>query len=156
MPDPDGPGDRAPSGGDRVPVWHPRRVRLLRGLFQLVGLTALLAFGAAVMPDAWIVRISRGLGFADFPSHPLTFYLVRHLSALYGLVGVILLALAADLERYAPLVRVVGYCTVALGLLQLLIGFWAQLPPWWSLGEGLSTLGGGLLILALDRWCRHP
>jgi hypothetical protein len=139
--------------------WSPRRIVYIRGLLRIVGAITLLAFAAGIMPNAWFVEISRFLGY-EFPQQPLGFYLARHLSILYGFVGIGLLVLASDLHRYGPLVRWLGWGAIVLGVLQVMFDFWAGLSWLWALGEGLSTVFGGLLILWLCHWCRgtsdHP
>ncbi|WP_246145938.1 hypothetical protein [Rubripirellula lacrimiformis] len=122
------------------------RQRLLRLLMQFVGGVSLLAFGAAVMPERWIIEISQELGFDPFPDSPLTFYLARHLSLLYGFVGVFFLILANDLDRYLPLVRLLAIATTIFGVGQACVDALAGVPAWWTWGESLSTVFGGLLL----------
>ncbi len=130
------------------------RRKMLARFLQLVGVVTLLAFFAAVMPEKWIVEIAEELGFDPFPDSTLTFYLARNLSLLYGFVGVLLLAIARDLDRYMPLVRVLAICTVIFGAGQLLVDELAGLPIGWSLVESLSTIAGGLLMGWLERRSR--
>jgi hypothetical protein len=80
----------------------------------------------------------------------LTFYLARNLSLLYGFVGVLLILLSMDLDRYRPLVGYIAVGTIAFSLMQLVVDSMACLPAWWTLGESLSTLLGGLLLYALQ------
>ena len=120
-------------------------------LLRLVGLFTLLAFAAAVMPQQWIVETAEALGFDPFPDSPLTFYLARSLSLLYGFIGVGLLVLAADFDRYRPLVRYLAVATIAFGVLQLLVDAQSAMPAWWTLSEFLSTVFGGVLIWWMDR-----
>lgn len=130
--------------------------RLLLLFLRLVGGVSLLAFGAAVMPAQWIVQAAEELGFDPFPDSPLTFYLARNLSLLYGFVGAALVILASDLKRYRPLIRWAAMGTMAFGLLQLIVDSMAGLPAWWTLGEALSTLFGGILLFAIDRATPRP
>ena len=76
----------------------------LRRLLQVVGGITLLAFAAAIMPSHWMEEISEELGFDPFPDSPLTFYLARNLSLLYGFLGALLIVVSLDLDRYRPLV----------------------------------------------------
>lgn len=135
------------SGGDPPGTCADRWLLLfLRG----IGGVSLLAFAAAVMPQKWIVEISEELGFDPFPESPLTYYLARNLSLLYGFVGAVLLVIASDLQRYRPLVRYVWIGTLLFGGLQLTVNSMSGLPIWWVLGESLSTIGGGFLLAWLD------
>ena len=130
-----------------------RNSRVTRGLLlflRVVGGVSLLAFAAAVMPQKWIVETSEELGFDPFPESPLTYYLARNLSLLYGFVGAALLVIASDLQRYRPLVRYVWMGTILFGGLQLVVNSMSGLPIWWVLGESLSTIAGGSLLAWLD------
>lgn len=137
---------------DRIdaPAEPSRPDRGLLLFLRFIGGVTLLAFGAAVMPSQWIVEAAEWLGFDPFPDSPLTYYLARNLSLLYGFVGVSLLVIAADLDRYRPLVRVAWIGVLAFGTLQLIVDWMSGLPLWWTLGEGLSTVVGGFLLAWLD------
>jgi hypothetical protein len=91
------------------------------------------------------------LGFDPFPESPLTFYLARHLSLLYGFVGVLLWMAASDFDRYRPLIRRLGRLTIVFGVMQAIIDAVAGLPVWWTLGESLSTVAGGVLLVWMER-----
>ena len=118
---------------------------------RLIGAIALLAFLASVMPAAWIISISEELGFTPFPDSPLTFYLARNLSLLYGFVGATLLIIASDLPRYRPLVRYTAIGTLLFSGLQLVVDSMSGLPWWWTWGESGSTLMGGLMLYWIQR-----
>ena len=115
---------------------------------RAVGTFTLLAFAAAVMPEAWMIEIARWLGVDPFPADPLTFYLARNLSLLYGFIGVGLLIICTDLPRYRQFVGYLAICTMAFGACQLIVNTQSGLPWWWTIGEGGSTILGG----ALMRW----
>lgn len=126
-------------------------LKWLRWFLQMVGYFTLLAFAAAVMPESWMEKIAKELTIDPFPSHPLTFYLARNLSLIYGFVGVGVLVIASDLVRYRPMVNMLAYGTMAFGILQIVCDGMSAMPWWWTLGEGLSTLGGGVCIYLLNR-----
>lgn len=118
---------------------------------RFVGGVSLLAFLAAVMPEAWMAGIAGQLGIDPFPFSPLTFYLARNLSLLYGFVGAFLIVIASDLERYRPLVWYAAIGTILFGVLQLIVDSMSGLPAWWTLGESGSTVCGGLLLFWIQR-----
>ena len=128
--------------------------KLLLLFLRFVGYTTLLAFPAALMPEPWMVAIAKLLTIDDFPSAPLTFYLARNLSLVYGFVGVGILIITGDLARYRPFVRLMAFGTMAFGILQVVCDSMSAMPWWWSYGEGLSTLGGGMLMYWLDARAR--
>lgn len=119
-------------------------------LLRLVAVSAFLAFLAAVMPSKLIVVTSELLGFDPFPRSPLTFYLARHLSLMYGFVGILFWEVSCDLDRYHKLLRVLAFCTVALGCLQAVIDAMSGLPAWWTLAESISTIAGGLILVRMS------
>ena len=128
-----------------------RSDRSLKLFLRLIGGVALLAFLASIMPSSWIVEISQELGFEPFPDSPLTFYLARNLSLLYGFVGATLLVLATDLKRYRPLVHYAALGTILFAILQFIVDSMSGLPAWWTWGEPLSTLVGGIFLFHLQR-----
>ncbi len=119
---------------------------------RVVGATSLLAFLAAVMPASWIVEIAEAIGFSPFPAEPITFYLARNLSLLYGFVGCLLLGIANDLVRYRTAVTPLAIAIVAFGFLQALVDTQSAMPVWWTALEAGSTVAGGVILLWLDRW----
>lgn len=127
--------------------------RLLVTFLRTVGAFTLLAFAAAVMPAAWIIEITDWMKLQPFPDTPLAFYLARHLSLLYGFVGIGLLVISYRLPKYRDLVPLLGYGTIAFGVSQLVIDYQAEMPIWWTVGESVSTVIGGTMILWLDRNC---
>ena len=132
-------------------VESPSDNRYLLMFLRVVGGVSLLAFLAAVMPEHWMVEIAEALGFDPFPDSPLTFYLARNLSLLYGFVGAFLIVVSFDLDRYRPLVCYIAMGTILFSLLQLLVDAQSGLPAWWTLGESLSTLVGGVLLYWIQR-----
>lgn len=120
---------------------------------RLVGIVSQLAFVAAVMPESWIVEITEELRLEPFPETPLAFYLARHLSLLYGFVGIAFIVLSYQVHRYRELIGFLAWAVVAFGLLQGLIDFQSGLPIWWTAGESISTILGGLMLRWLHRNC---
>ncbi|MDG2221190.1 MAG: hypothetical protein P8L85_07420 [Rubripirellula sp.] len=118
-------------------------------VLQAVGSVSLLAFAAAVMPMQWIVEAGQWLGFDPFPDSPLTFYLARNLSLLYGYIGALLLLVSWDLDRYRPLVWYIAVGTMSFGLLQIVVDSMSGMPSWWTVGESVSTFLGGVLLYFL-------
>lgn len=126
---------------------QPRAADLWLLLYlQSVGYITLLAFAASVMPESWMIEIARLLGTDPFPVDPLTFYLARNLSVLYGFVGVGLLVLASNLQRYQEMVGYLAIGTMAFGVCQVIVNAQSGIPWWWALGEGGSTILGGALM----------
>ena len=126
--------------------------RWLTLVLKTVGLVTMTAFAAAVMPQVWIVNIATWLGFEPFPSAPLTFYLARNLSLMYGFIGMLVWWIATHLQQYRSLVRPFAYATILFGISQAIVDAQAAMPLWWTAMESLSTIFGGIMIALLDRW----
>ena len=69
----------------------------------------------------------RWLGLGELPASPIVEYLARSLSAFYALVGALCLVMAADLERYRPLVR----------FLRAAFALWSAAMLWVDLAAGM-------------------
>lgn len=128
-----------------------RMAKWLSLYLWVVAIFSLLAFAAAVMPESWMIKIAFWLGIKDFPDVPLTYYLARNLSLMYGFVAVGLLVLIRDLNRYMELVGYLALGTMAFGAGQLIVNAMSGLPIWWVVGEGGSTIFGGALMAWLQR-----
>ncbi len=126
-----------------------RALRLLVLILRLDGAATVLAFGAMLLPVNWMADAHGWLGMGEFPHAPLTDYLIRSVSAVYGFYGVLFLLVAGDPLHYKRIVRYIGVSHVIFGLMMLVIDGHAGLPTWWTLIEGPSLVGAGVAILYL-------
>jgi len=131
-------------------VTAPTAARLLTWLAALNGGIATLALVAVVMPTRWMEAGAAWTGVGTFADTTLTQYLVRSTSALYALLGALLLHLARDVRRHLDLFVVIGWLTMALGLIFTILDFAIGMPASWSWGEGPPTVlvGGAFVWLA--------
>lgn len=125
--------------------------RALTWLLRINGALACLAIFAVFLPTAWIDAGSRLTGLGSFPDTLLTQYLVRSVSAIYALLGALVLYLAAHVERHRQLIVFVGWLTMALGAALTTIDFALGMPASWSWGEGPPTVVVGAAIAWLGR-----
>ncbi|MGD8375389.1 MAG: hypothetical protein PVF68_04545 [Acidobacteriota bacterium] len=125
--------------------------RALAWLLRINGALACLAIVAVFFPTVWIDAGSRLAGLGPFPDTVLTQYLVRSVSAIYALLGALVLYLAAHVEHHRQLVVFVGWLTVALGAALTGIDFSLGMPASWSWGEGPPTVVVGVAIVWLGR-----
>ena len=91
------------------------------------------------------------LGMGEFPAAPLTDYLARSVSALYGFHGVFLFIVSGGPMRYERIVLYLGVMNVVFGLMLLAIDVHAGLPVAWTAFEGPPVVGLGALVLYLRR-----
>jgi hypothetical protein len=125
--------------------WRRLQARVLR----LVGAVEVLAFGAVFLPSDWMATVHSWMGLAEMPKGPVFDSVMRQVSFSYGLHGVALLFLAADVARYQPLVvlTAVGYLLAAPVFVAVDLG---NGMPWtWTAGNGGSCLLVGSLLSAL-------
>jgi len=120
-------------------------------LLRIVGVPALFALVPVVMPFSWMIATHRWLGLGEMPTGPVVEYLARSLSAFYALVGALCLVVAADLERYRPLVRFLGVAFVLMSVVILFVDLAAGMPCWWTATEGPGGVVFGVLLFFLAR-----
>ena len=110
-----------------------------------------LAFFAILLPADFMASSHQALGLGPFPDGPLTQYLTRTISALYGFHGVLLWIVSTDIRRYRAIVRYLGVMNVVFGAITLVVDFLAPLPLFWTLSEGPPLIALGIVILTLVR-----
>jgi hypothetical protein len=110
-----------------------------------------LAFAAVFLPTSWMAATHDWLGLGEFPAAPITDYLARSVSALYGFHGVLLFIVASDPVRYERIVLYLGVANIVFGLMLFGIDVHAGLPRWWTAVEGPPVAGLGVLLLYLRR-----
>jgi hypothetical protein len=125
-------------------------------LLRIVGVPALFALVAVVMPTSWMAATHRWLGLGEMPTGPVVEYLARSLSAFYAVVGALCLVVAADLERYRPLVRFLGLAFALMSVVLLGVDLAAGMPWWWSASEGPGGVVFGALLFVLARPAHRP
>jgi hypothetical protein len=130
-------------------VTQRRALQLLVFILRLDGVVTLVAFGAMLLPVSWMADMHRSLGMGEFPQAPLTDYLVRSVSALYGFYGVLFLLVARDPLHHQPIVKFIGVAHVAFGVLVLAIDWHAGMPTLWTMLEGPPLVAAGIAVLYL-------
>jgi hypothetical protein len=126
------------------------RQRLQAWILRYVGTVEALAFGAVVMPRRWMEVTHEWLGLGTLPDAPVVNFILRQASFSYGLHGVALWFIAADVVRYRPLVLLTGWGYLVAGPVFMLIDWTSGMPWWWIVGDGGGCLVIGLLVLWLD------
>jgi hypothetical protein len=89
------------------------------------------------------------LGMGEFPRTAVVDYLARSIAALYGFHGVLVLIVSRDPIRYRPIVRYLGVMDIVFGGLMIAIDVQAGMPVFWTVIEGPSLIGIGLVVLYL-------
>src|SRR5262249_9775323 len=97
-------------------------------LLRFLGVTALFAVVTVFMPVSWMAATHRWLGLGEMPTAPVVEYLARSVSACYAVLGALCLVMAADLERYRPLVRFLGAAQAVVGVVAISVDLAAGMP----------------------------
>jgi hypothetical protein len=105
---------------------------------------------------SWMAATHRWLGLGEMPTGPVVAYLACSVSAFYALIGGLDLVVAADLERYRPLVRFLGAVFVLMSVVMLGVDLAAGMPWWWSASEGPGGVLFGVLLFVLARTDHKP
>jgi hypothetical protein len=131
------------------------RERTLILLLRVCGGVMLLALFAIFLPTEWMAWTHRWLGLGEFPASPLVDYLTRSISALYAVYGGLLMLLARDVRRFAPVIVYLAVTGLAFGVVMIGVDFGAGMPRYWSVGEGPLVLVLSSVILWLARGIRR-
>jgi hypothetical protein len=125
--------------------WHLLQAWVLR----LVGIVEMLAFGAVFIPRDWMDATHRWLGMMAMPEGPVFDSVMRQVSFSYGLHGVALWFIAADVVRYRPLVILTAVGYLLAGPVFIAVDLGNGMPWSWLAGNGGSCLLIGVLLLGL-------
>jgi hypothetical protein len=128
--------------------------QVLAWLLYILGGMMTLAFLAVVMPTSTMASIADWLGVGPLDRSPLTEYLTRSLSALYGAYGILHLYLARDVVRYLDVIVVIGWLAVLGGAIVTVVDFVVGMPSLWSWSEGPPTVIVGFVTIWLARRAR--
>jgi hypothetical protein len=104
-----------------------------------------------VMPHAWMASTHRWLDMGELPDFGLLDYMIRSVSFVYGLHGVLLWILAWDVKRFRPLVVYAAATYVLSAIVFTGIDLAAGMPWWWTMSEAGSVLCFGLVLFWLLR-----
>ena len=129
-------------------------MRALKICLWIAGILCLPSiFGMFLPISAWesVVKFfgaeSLHQAIVQIPDSPLVEYAVRVGSATYVAVGVYLIILALHPMKYPVLIPFTGLAAVFLGVVCGITGLVTTMPPLWFLGDSLSCLVLGILIL---------
>ena len=135
----------------------------VRWLLRFIGVTTLLAFAAALMPQSWLAYLVNKAEPGTSAGILVT-YLVRILMAMYALIGLQCFILATDVPRYLPLIWVLGVGSLIVASIGLAVLF-STVPPerrsglfWIVFGDFAEGFVQGvvLVVLLLQLPRRHP
>jgi hypothetical protein len=118
-------------------------------LLRLAGAFEILAFIAVVMPRSWMEISHEWLGLGLMPHGSVLMFMIRQASYTYGMHGISLWVLAADVKRFRPLIILNGIAYLLAAPVFWTIDYTTGMPLWWTIED---SVGCGLLGAAL-LWC---
>lgn len=125
-------------------------------VLRVGGLGMLFALIFVFCPFSWMVRINAWLEMSgELIYTPVTSYLIRTLSAMYAIFGVLFLFISFDLPRYRELIRFLGMISVVAGAGVTILDAILRLPLAWTALEGPMTIALGVIIIYLSRTKRR-
>jgi hypothetical protein len=128
-----------------------RAERQLQLLLRALGTLDLLAFGAVLMPEAWMAATHAWLGMGEFPRAAVVDYLARSASLMYAQHGAVFWFLSGDVRRFRPLIRFMAWIALVSGGVMLVIDLRAGIPLFWTIIEGPGYVFLAVIVLALAR-----
>jgi len=129
-------------------------MRALKICLWIAGFACLLSVIGVFLPISVFESIAKFFGIESLPDSPQFMYAVRLMSATYAAVGVFFVILALDPMKYGVMVPFSGVGAVFVGVVCAIAGLLAEMPLWWFLGDSLSCLVLGVLILVFWRKAR--
>jgi hypothetical protein len=123
----------------------------MRGLkicLWIAAIGCLLCVIGMILPVSAFEYITELFGAEPIPDSPVVIYFIRLLSATYAIIGVFFLILAFQPMDYGIMVPFSGLGAFVIGNVCVVTGFVEKMPNLWFLGDGLSCMVIGLLILA--------
>ncbi len=126
--------------------------KILVWILRIGGVMTVLAFPTALIPTSTMAEIHAWLGLGShFPDQPVTAYMARSLSLMYGFHGVLLLVISTDVRHYRKLVGWMAGLMIGLGSALLAIDLHAGMPAMWTWTEGPSVVVVAFVMLYLRR-----
>jgi len=126
----------------------------LKWVLRFIGITTIPAFIAAVMPQSWVVFLIHKAE-PGMSTGILVTYLARILMLMYAFVGLQCFIFSTDIERYRPLVWILGVGTVVVTLVGIIALFAGVAPDhragffWVVFGDFTDGLVKGILVVIL-------
>jgi len=126
----------------------------MRGLkicLWIAGIGCLLSVVGLFLPVRLVESLAKVFGGPAFPDSPLCLYALRVVSATYVGVGVFFVILALNPTKYEVLVPFSGLAAIFLGVVCAITGLVVAMPVLWFLGDSLSCVVLGVLIVLFWR-----
>jgi len=131
-------------------------MRALNTVLWIAGLACVLSVVGLLLPMSGLEAMAGWFGDQPLSSRPVFEYGLRVMCATYVVIGVFLIILARDPQRYGPMVPFTGIAALALGVCCGVTGLLVGLPLAWFAGDALACILVGILVLAFWRRAAKP
>jgi hypothetical protein len=128
--------------------------RWLKVFLQFNGLFLASAAVALFMPVSWMAWVHERVGLGEFPSAPIAEYLARLTSALYTVLGILLLLLARDIGRHLLIITYLAIAIPAISVSVSLMCLHLHMPLGWVISDPIASGLFCIVILMLRRQIR--
>jgi hypothetical protein len=118
---------------------------------MLSGMFLMSAFLTVLLPVATMQTVHEWLGLGEFPVTPITAYLARSTSLLYGVHGSVIFYTGLTIRYHWRFIPLIGWLHIVIGFAILAIDITAPMPMYWTVLEGGPIAAIGVLILFLFR-----
>ncbi len=122
----------------------------MRGLKICLWITGILCLPCVFgifLPISTLESFTKLFGIESLSGPPLATYAIRVTSAMAVWIGVFFIILALSPMKYGVMVPFSGLGAVFVGVVCAIAGLLTAMPLWWFLGDSLSCLVLGVLIL---------
>ena len=126
-------------------------MRALKICLWITGILCLLSVVGLFPPISAFEFIAGLIGIETQPDSPLIMYAIRTMSPTFIGIGVFFIILALNPVKYGVLVPFSGIAAVFIGVVCAISGPIVGMPAFWYLGDTLSCLVLGVLILVFWR-----
>jgi len=125
--------------------------KLLKLILVLCGIACILGLPGLYIPRSWMAASHEWLGMGPFPDGPLAEYLARLCSGLYAIYGGLVLVMASDVRRFAPLITAQALMILGLASSGFCLAWGTGVPAWWLIGDIVSVVCYCAVVLVLQR-----
>lgn len=125
--------------------------KVLKAILVVSGLFLIVAFAATLLPVSSMAKAHEWLGLGEFPDRPITAYLARSTSLLYGVHGVMMFYTGLTIQQHWRFIPVFGWLHVLTGASVFLFDLFAPMPMYWLILEGPPVAMLGVLLVVLAR-----
>jgi hypothetical protein len=126
----------------------------VKWLLRFIAFTTLFALIAGVMPQPWLTHMIHKAA-PEVPVGLFVTYLFRMLMGIFVLTGLFCVVVSTDVQRYRPLIWILGVAC-SIGTLAGLIALFIAVPPdqrigffWIAFVDQAEGLAQSILLLAL-------